>query len=41
MTGIFERLRRSQFADPNWQPVLFAVLLLLIPATLVLIITKT
>jgi hypothetical protein len=39
MTGIFERLRHSQFADPNWQPVIFAVLLLLISVTLVLIIT--
>jgi hypothetical protein len=36
---MFERLRDSQFADPNWQPVLFAVLLLLISITLVLIIT--
>ena len=41
MTGIFERLRHSQFADPNWQPVLFAVLLLLISVTLVLIITNS
>jgi hypothetical protein len=38
---MFERLRHSQFADPNWQPVIFAVLLLLISVTLVLIITKT
>jgi hypothetical protein len=30
MTRIFERLRHSQFADPNWQPVFFAILLLLI-----------
>jgi hypothetical protein len=41
MTGIFERLRHSQFADPNWQPVLFAVLLLFISVTLVLIITNS
>jgi hypothetical protein len=41
MTGIFERLRRSQFADPNWQPVIFAILLLLISVTLVLIITNS
>ena len=41
MTSIFERLRHSQFADPIWQPVVFAVLLLLISITLVLIITKT
>ena len=41
MTGIFERLRHSQFADPIWQPVFFAILLLLISVTLVLIITKT
>jgi hypothetical protein len=27
MTGIFERRRHSQFADPIWQSVLFAVLL--------------
>jgi hypothetical protein len=39
MTGMFERLRHSQFADPIWQPVIFAVLLLLISVTLVLIIT--
>jgi hypothetical protein len=39
MTGIFERLRYSQFAAPIWQPVIFAVLLLLISVTLVLIIT--
>jgi hypothetical protein len=38
MTGIFERLRHSQFAEPIWQPVIFALLLLLI-STLVLIIT--
>jgi hypothetical protein len=41
MTGIFERLRHSQFADPNWQAVFFAILLLLISITLVLIITTT
>ena len=41
MAGIFERLRHSQFADPMWQPVFFAILLLLISITLVLIITKT
>jgi hypothetical protein len=36
MTGIFERLRHSQFAEPIWQPVIFALLLLLISITLVL-----
>ena len=42
MTGIFERLRHSQFAEPIWQPVIFALLLLLlISITLVLIITQT
>ena len=41
MTGIFERLRHSQFAEPIWQPVFFAVLLPLISIALVLIITKT
>jgi hypothetical protein len=39
MTGIFQRLRHSQFAHPIWQPVFFAILLLLISVTLVLIIT--
>jgi hypothetical protein len=39
MTGIFERMRHSQFAEPIWQPVIFALLLLLISITLVLIIT--
>jgi hypothetical protein len=39
MTGIFERLRHSEFADPNWQRLIFAILLLLISITLVLIIT--
>jgi hypothetical protein len=34
-------LRRSQFADPNWQAFIFAMLLLLIFITLVLIITQT
>jgi hypothetical protein len=34
-------LRHSQFADPNWQAVFFAILLLLISITLVLIITQT
>jgi hypothetical protein len=41
MPNVFERLRHSQFADPIWQPVIFAILLLLISITLVLIITKT
>ena len=41
MTGIFERLRHSQFAEPIWQLVIFALLLLLISITLVLIITQT
>jgi hypothetical protein len=38
MTGIFERLRQ---ADPNWQALIFALLLLLIFITLVLIITSS
>jgi len=41
VTNIIERLRQSQFADPVLQPVFFALLLLLISVTLVLIITKT
>ena len=32
-------LRHSEFADPNWQAFFFAILLLLISITLVLIIT--
>jgi hypothetical protein len=34
-------LRHSQFADPNWHAFFFAILLLLISITLVLIITTT
>ena len=34
-------LRQSQFKDPNWQAFFFAILLLLISITLVLIITQT
>ena len=34
-------LRHSQFADPNCQAFFFAILLLLISITLVLIITTT
>ena len=37
MTDVFERLRHSQFADPNWQPVIFAILVILISLTLLLI----
>jgi hypothetical protein len=37
MTGVFERLRHSQFAEPIWQPVIFALLVVLIFVTLVLI----
>jgi hypothetical protein len=39
MTGIFERLRHSQFADPIWQPVFFAILLLLVSVTVLIITT--
>jgi hypothetical protein len=35
--GIFERLRCSQFADPNWQPVFLVLQFLLICVLLVLI----
>jgi hypothetical protein len=41
MTSIFERLRHSQLAEPIWQQLIFAMLLLLISITLVLIITQT
>ena len=41
MTRILERLRHSQLAEPIWQQLIFALLLLLICITLVLIITKT
>jgi hypothetical protein len=41
MTRLGERLRHSQFAEPIWQQFIFALLLLLICITLVLIITKT
>jgi hypothetical protein len=39
MTGVIERLRHSQFAEPIWQPVIFALLIILIFVTLVLITT--
>jgi hypothetical protein len=34
---VFERLRVSQFGEPIWQPVFFALLLVLIFVMLVLI----
>lgn len=37
-TGVFERLRHSQFAEPIWQPVIFAILVVLISITLALIL---
>jgi hypothetical protein len=37
MTDMFERLRHTQFADPNWQPVFFAILVIAISLTLLLI----
>jgi hypothetical protein len=36
-SDVFERLRHSQFAEPIWQPVIFAILLVLIFVMLVLI----
>lgn len=35
--GVFERLRQSQFAEPIWQPVIFALLVIAISVTLLLI----
>jgi hypothetical protein len=40
MTDVFERLRHAQIGTPIWQPVIFAILVVLIFATLVLI-TRT
>jgi hypothetical protein len=40
VTDVFERLRHSPFKEPIWQPVIFAVLLVLIFIVLVLI-TRT
>ena len=37
MPDAFERFRNSQFAEPIWQPVIFALLVVLIFVTLVLI----
>ena len=37
MTDMFEHLRHTQFADPNWQPVIFAILVIAISLTLLLI----
>jgi hypothetical protein len=37
MADVFERLRRSQFGEPIWQPVFFALLLVGIFVMLVLI----
>jgi hypothetical protein len=38
MTDMFERLRHSQFAEPIWQPVIFALLVVAISITLALIL---
>jgi hypothetical protein len=35
--GVLERLRHSQFAEPIWQPPIFAILVVLIFVVLVLI----
>ena len=37
MIDVLDRLRRSQFSEPIWQPVIFALLVLLIFVVLVLI----
>ena len=37
MIDVLDRLRRSQFAEPIWQPVIFALLVVLIFVMLVLI----
>jgi hypothetical protein len=36
--GVFERLRHSQLAEPIWQPLIFAILVILISITLALIL---
>jgi hypothetical protein len=37
MIDVLHRLRHSQFAEPIWQPVIFALLVVLIFVMLVLI----
>jgi hypothetical protein len=32
--GVIERLRETQIAEPIWQPVIFAILVILISLTL-------
>jgi hypothetical protein len=36
--SVFERLRHSQLAEPIWQPVIFALLVIAISVTLMLIL---
>jgi ABC-type phosphate/phosphonate transport system permease subunit len=38
MTDVFERLEHAQIGEPIWQPVIFAILLVLISITLALIL---
>jgi hypothetical protein len=38
MTDVFERLKQAQIGEPIWQPVIFAILLVLISITLALIL---
>jgi hypothetical protein len=38
MTEIFERLRHAQIGAPIWQPVIFAILIVLISVTIALIL---
>lgn len=36
--GVFERLKHAQIGAPIWQPVIFAILIVLISVTLALIL---
>jgi hypothetical protein len=36
-TGVFERLKDAQIGEPIWQPVIFAILIVLISIMLFLI----
>jgi hypothetical protein len=38
MTDVFERLKHARIGTPIWQPVIFAVLVVLISVTLALIL---
>jgi len=38
MTEILERLRHAQIGAPIWQPVIFAILIVLISVTIALIL---